>query len=275
MPARLSLRRFDWWRSISTSGSNTAKGSSPTTGRAHKMACPKPLASACRTEIMVSPGGVMQRTSSSNERFRRASSCASNSKLVSKWFSMEFLLAWVTRTISLIPAAAASSITYWISGRSTTGSISLGIALVAGSIRVPRPATGITAFLICMTYSFPLYLSCVLLMDRRENHSRSLFNDSVIVLIQQRQNLFGFALYQFDISPAFGIQTHHRLGVGHAQVKAPVVKLQADTIGCIDGFGLGPVLLQHPLNGFGRITHGAVDFARRREARNTVRQQRR
>ena len=35
--------------------------------------------------------------------------------------------------------------TYWISGLSTTGNISFGMALVAGSIRVPRPATGSTA----------------------------------------------------------------------------------------------------------------------------------
>jgi hypothetical protein len=37
---------------------------------------------------------------------------------------------------------------YWIIGLSTMGSISLGIALVAGNILVPKPATGITAFLI-------------------------------------------------------------------------------------------------------------------------------
>src|SRR5436190_15642841 len=44
-----------------------------------------------------------------------------------------------------MPAALASSIAYWISGLSTTGSISLGIALVAGRKRVPSPATGNTA----------------------------------------------------------------------------------------------------------------------------------
>jgi hypothetical protein len=35
---------------------------------------------------------------------------------------------------------------YCISGLSTKGSISLGIALVIGNMRVPKPATGITAF---------------------------------------------------------------------------------------------------------------------------------
>ena len=40
----------------------------------------------------------------------------------------------------------ASSTTYWMAGLSTTGSISLGVALVAGRKRVPRPAAGTTAF---------------------------------------------------------------------------------------------------------------------------------
>src|SRR4030095_2776367 len=46
------------------------------------------------------------------------------------------------------PAASASSAAYWISGLSTIGSISFGLALVAGRNRVPRPATGNTAVLI-------------------------------------------------------------------------------------------------------------------------------
>src|ERR1700732_2727763 len=40
------------------------------------------------------------------------------------------------------PPSRAASTACWISGRSTIGSISLGIALVAGRNRVPRPATG-------------------------------------------------------------------------------------------------------------------------------------
>src|SRR5688500_1758903 len=43
------------------------------------------------------------------------------------------------------PAATASSITYWMIGLSTSGSISFGCALVAGRNRVPRPAAGKTA----------------------------------------------------------------------------------------------------------------------------------
>src|SRR5215813_10091938 len=52
------------------------------------------------------------------------------------------LLRPVTKMKCSMPAALASSTTCWISGRSTTVSISLGIALVAGRNRVPRPATG-------------------------------------------------------------------------------------------------------------------------------------
>ena len=44
-----------------------------------------------------------------------------------------------------MPAARASSTTYWIAGLSTIGSISFGCAFVAGSNRVPSPAAGMTA----------------------------------------------------------------------------------------------------------------------------------
>ena len=50
--------------------------------------------------------------------------------------------------ISVHPAATASSTPYWISGLSTSGSISLGVALVAGRKRVPMPAAGKTALRI-------------------------------------------------------------------------------------------------------------------------------
>src|SRR5438128_1313564 len=43
------------------------------------------------------------------------------------------------------PEATDSSTTYWMAGLSTSGSISLGWALVAGRNRVPRPAAGKTA----------------------------------------------------------------------------------------------------------------------------------
>src|SRR5258705_9378748 len=51
-----------------------------------------------------------------------------------------------------MPACTASSTTYWISGLSTNGSISLGCALVAGRKRVPSPAAGKTALRICIIF---------------------------------------------------------------------------------------------------------------------------
>ena len=64
---------------------------------------------------------------------------------MSKWSSMTPLLRPVTKTKCSIPASRASSTTCWMTGRSTTVSISLGTDFVAGRKRVPRPATGITA----------------------------------------------------------------------------------------------------------------------------------
>ena len=55
------------------------------------------------------------------------------------------MLRPVMMRMSSMPAATASSTTYWMAGLSTTGSISLGCALVAGRKRVPRPAAGMTA----------------------------------------------------------------------------------------------------------------------------------
>ena len=64
---------------------------------------------------------------------------------MSKWSSITPLLRPVTKMKCSMPASRASSTTYWITGRSTTVSISFGIALVAGRKRVPSPATGKTA----------------------------------------------------------------------------------------------------------------------------------
>ena len=51
----------------------------------------------------------------------------------------------VTMMICSSPESTASSTTYWMVGLSTSGSISLGWAFVAGRKRVPRPAAGNTA----------------------------------------------------------------------------------------------------------------------------------
>src|SRR5271155_1360870 len=58
---------------------------------------------------------------------------------------MARLLRPLTKIRSVMPAAAASSTANWISGLSTMGSISFGLALVAGRKRLPSPATGNTA----------------------------------------------------------------------------------------------------------------------------------
>ena len=76
----------------------------------------------------------------------RSVSVISSSNWRSKWSSMTPLLRPVTKMKCSMPASRASSTTCWISGRSTTGSISFGMALVAGRKRVPRPATGKDGF---------------------------------------------------------------------------------------------------------------------------------
>src|SRR5437588_626303 len=50
----------------------------------------------------------------------------------------------LTTTICSTPAFTASSTMSWMVGVSTMGSISLGMAFVAGRKRVPRPAAGMT-----------------------------------------------------------------------------------------------------------------------------------
>src|ERR687890_2443619 len=63
----------------------------------------------------------------------------------SKWCSRARLFRPVIIRTSLRPTLTASSTTYWMAGLSTTGSISLGMALVAGRNLVPSPAAGMTA----------------------------------------------------------------------------------------------------------------------------------
>src|SRR5699024_696203 len=61
---------------------------------------------------------------------------------------IECLVWLVMKIISSAPAAIASFTAYCTSGLSTTGKISLALALVAGRKRVPRRATGHTALRI-------------------------------------------------------------------------------------------------------------------------------
>src|SRR5215471_7520594 len=86
---------------------------------------------------------------------------------------MARLLRPVMKIMSVMPAAAASSTAYWISGLSTTGSISLGLAFVTGRNRLPRPATGNTALVIlpnAMTVPFFLVRPHQLLAEPKILH---------------------------------------------------------------------------------------------------------
>ena len=129
---------------IRSSGSSTANGSSPTWRRPMATAWPSPIGSPWRTTWTCARSASAARASASASlplsRSRRSSS-----KARSKWSSTGFLYGEETSRMSSMPQAAASSTTYWMAGRSTTGSISLGTALVTGRKRVPRPAAGITA----------------------------------------------------------------------------------------------------------------------------------
>ena len=58
----------------------------------------------------------------------------------------------VTKISVSMPAEIASSAAYLMRGFLTTGSNSLGIALVAAKNRVPNPATGNTAFRILLLH---------------------------------------------------------------------------------------------------------------------------
>ena len=62
----------------------------------------------------------------------RSSSRCSSSKETSKWSSIARFWLDVTMMTCSIPAATASSTAYWMTGLSTSGSISLGCAFVAG-----------------------------------------------------------------------------------------------------------------------------------------------
>src|ERR1035441_1983854 len=84
------------------------------------------------------------RTAASSTTLPRLSRTRSSSGLGAKWAWINSLPLAMTSTISDAPAAMASSIAHSMTGRSTTGSISLGRTLVAGRKRVPNPAAGTT-----------------------------------------------------------------------------------------------------------------------------------
>src|SRR5689334_22720752 len=63
---------------------------------------------------------------------------------------MDALLRPVIKRICSMLLRTNSSTTYWTMGLRATGNISLGCDLVAGSRRVPIPATGTIALLITL-----------------------------------------------------------------------------------------------------------------------------
>src|SRR5580692_9944847 len=65
----------------------------------------------------------------------------------------------VMNTSVSAPAESASSTAYWINGLSTMGSISFGLALVAGRNLVPRPATGNTTVFTIVFGIWQLYVT--------------------------------------------------------------------------------------------------------------------
>ena len=130
------------------SGSSSANGSWPTSSRAHQTAWPRPSGDCWRVKLAVPGSGRSLDRSLRSASLRRSFKVSSSSNCRSKWSSITDLLRPVTKMKCSMPASRASSTTCWITGRSTTGSISLGTALVAGRKRVPSPATGKIAFRI-------------------------------------------------------------------------------------------------------------------------------
>jgi hypothetical protein len=103
----------------------------------------------------------MRRTVRSISMSPRSSSQRSSEGFESKWSSIALRPVAMTMMICSIPDAIASSTAYWMIGRSTSGSTSLGIALVAGRNRVPNPAAGRTAFLTRTMIGFLLVAGSV------------------------------------------------------------------------------------------------------------------
>ena len=92
------------------------------------------------------------------------SKSSSTEKYCSIWgFSREFTIT----TPSTPSGSRASSTTYWRMGLSRTGRSSLGMHLVAGRKRVPRPAAGMIAFIVVV---FPSIV-CTCGQKRQTHHT--------------------------------------------------------------------------------------------------------
>ena len=84
----------------------------------------------------------MLRTKATRSSRPRASSRCSSSKLTSKWSSIALLPRPVTMMMFCTPERMASSTPYWMSGLSTSGSISLGGLWWQGGSGFPSPPPG-------------------------------------------------------------------------------------------------------------------------------------
>src|SRR2546421_1165599 len=95
--------------------------------------------------------------------------------------------------MSVIPAATASSTTYWMVGLSMTGTISFGWLLVAGRNLVPNPAAGITA------------LRTFVISTGAPHHRLGFFDPVAAVLLGPLEGFLGGGQQCPDASPAVGI----------------------------------------------------------------------
>src|SRR5580704_19701992 len=86
-----------------------------------------------------------------------------------------------------MPESMHSSTAYWIRGLSTTGSISFGIAFVAGRNRVPSPATGRTALRTRFGFGFDFIVSLSLFVAANVGRACPLVDSFLFHLTQGRR----------------------------------------------------------------------------------------
>src|SRR5947209_1458488 len=90
-----------------------------------------------------------------------------------------------------MPECMASSTPYWIIGLSTTGSISLGWAFVAGRKRVPSPAAGKTALRTLAAMPQCPSMSGAPQLEPRYGTRSFVFWTTLCYLYASRENIYG------------------------------------------------------------------------------------
>jgi len=63
------------------------------------------------------------------------------------------------------------------------------------------------------------------------------------LLIKKSQNIRGFFLHQFNVTSGLHVQPHEGLGVGFAQVQAPLRKVEAEAVDFLVGKRVGAEVL--------------------------------